>query len=154
MLSRVTKRKWGQRRRSQPRFQASPWDSYRVWILGLVQVRIQERATLNKRRFFFFQGEIHSTDRVKGKRPWNMWWLVFIVWVISQANKKEDYFNCLEEGAGISGNWVTVHFLAFHRWPQHCHGSWECAIWYADGLQRAYNEVPGILKVNHTPPWT
>lgn len=62
MLSSVTKRKWGQRRCSQPRFQASPWDSYRVWILGLVQVRIQERATLNKRRFFFREKRTPQTE--------------------------------------------------------------------------------------------
>ena len=62
MLSNVTKRKWGQRRCSQPRFQASPWDSYRVWILGLVQVRIQERATLNKRRFFFREKYTPQTE--------------------------------------------------------------------------------------------
>lgn len=69
MLSRVTKRKWGQRRRSQPRFQASPWDSYRVWILGLVQVRIQERATRNKRRFFFFREKYTPQTESKARGP-------------------------------------------------------------------------------------
>ena len=29
----------------------------------------------------------------------------------------------------ISWNWVTSHVLAFHGWPQKCHGTCESVIW-------------------------
>ena len=34
-------------------------------------------------------------------------------WVISQANKWEDYSNYFGEGVGISRNWATAHFWPF-----------------------------------------
>ena len=37
-----------------------------------------------------------------------MGWLVFMGWVISQANEWEDFSNYLEERVGISRNWATV----------------------------------------------
>ena len=42
-----------------------------------------------------------------------MWgWLVLRGWVVSEANKWEDYSNCFGEVVGISRNWVTAQF-----WP-------------------------------------
>ena len=55
------------------------------------------------------EGEIE-----KGDRPRNMLWLVFMNWVISQANEWEDYSNYFEGGAEISRNWATTHCLAFY----------------------------------------
>ena len=42
-----------------------------------------------------------------------MGWLVFMGQVISYANKWEDYFNYLGEGAGISRNWAAMQVLVF-----------------------------------------
>ena len=39
--------------------------------------------------------------------------LVCMGWVISQANKWEDYSNYLGERVGISRNWATAHFWPF-----------------------------------------
>ena len=52
-----------------------------------------------------------------------MGWLVFMDWVISQANEWEDYSNYFGEGVGISRNWTTAHFLTFDGWPGNCHGA-------------------------------
>ena len=62
-------------------------------------------------------------------------------WVISWASKWEDYSNYLGKRAEISRNWTTTHFLAYHGWPQNCHGAGGCVIWYANVLQRAYIEA-------------
>ena len=45
------------------------------------------------------------------KQPWNMGWLVFMHWVISQANEWENYSNHFREGLRISRNWPTSQFL-------------------------------------------
>ena len=37
--------------------------------------------------------------------------LVFMGWVISQANEWEDYSNYFGKGAEIPRNWGTTHFL-------------------------------------------
>ena len=39
----------------------------------------------------------------EGKKPPNMAWLVFMGWVISYANKWEDYSNYLGKGWGFPG---------------------------------------------------
>ena len=55
--------------------------------------------------------EAHSTDRVsaisEGNGPRNTGWLVFMGWVISKANKWEDYSNYFGEGVEISRSWPT-----------------------------------------------
>ena len=50
-------------------------------------------------------------------------WLVFMGWVISQANEWEDYSNYLGEGVGISRNWATTHFLIFDGQSLNCQGA-------------------------------
>ena len=45
------------------------------------------------------------------KQPWNKGWLVFMHWVISQANEWENYSNHFREGVRISRNWPTSQFL-------------------------------------------
>ena len=57
-----------------------------------------------------------------------MAWLVFIGWEISWANEWEDYSNYFGEGAGISRNWATTHFLTSYSQPQNCHGTGGCVI--------------------------
>ena len=64
----------------------------------------------------------------KAREPRNMVWLVFMDWVISQANEWEDYSNYFREGVEISRNWATAHFLAFYGWPQNFHGTGGCVI--------------------------
>ena len=44
-----------------------------------------------------------------------MVWLVFMGWVISQANEWEGHSNYFGEGVEISRNWATAHFLVFAR---------------------------------------
>ena len=82
-----------------------------------------------------------------------MVWLVFMGWVISSA-EWEDYSNYLGEGVEISRNWATAHFLAFHGWPQNCHGAGGCVI----QLLMYYNERIMRLKVHrkqdYLPSWT
>ena len=41
----------------------------------------------------------------------NVAWLVFIGWVVSYANKHENYSNYFWEGAEISRAWATAHSL-------------------------------------------
>ena len=48
-------------------------------------------------------------------------------WVISQANKWEDYSNHLGEGTRISRNGATTHFLAFYCQSWNRHSSCGCA---------------------------
>ena len=48
-------------------------------------------------------------------------WLVFMDWVISEANEWGDYSNHWGEGAVVSRNWATTHFLAFYSQPQNSH---------------------------------
>ena len=43
-------------------------------------------------------------------------------WIISQANKLEDYSNHFRKGAEISKNWSTAHFLTFDGQSQNCLG--------------------------------
>ena len=60
-----------------------------------------------------------------------MTWLVFLGWVISQANEWEDYPNYLEKGTEIYRKRATTHFLIFDGWPQNCCDSGGCvACWY------------------------
>ena len=83
--------------------------------------------------------EIHSPQTVRAilesERHQGMGLSVFIGWVISQANKWEDYYNYFGEGEGISRNWVTTQFLTFYGQPQNCHGAGGCVIQLADVLQ-------------------
>ena len=44
-------------------------------------------------------------------QPHGVLWLAFMGWVISWANEWEDYSNCWGEGAEISRNRATAHFL-------------------------------------------
>ena len=70
--------------------------------------------------------EIHTPRRMgylRRRETQNTEWLVFMGWVISLANKWEDYSNYLGEEAGISRNWATAHFLAFYGRPWNCHGA-------------------------------
>ena len=73
-------------------------------------------------------------------------------WVIS---KWEDYSNYLGEGAEISRNWATTHFLIFDGRPWNCHGAGGCVIWH---MLMYYNERIMRLKVywksNLLPSWT
>ena len=55
-----------------------------------------------------------------------MGWLVFKGWVISLANEQEDFPNYFGEGAEISRNWATTHFLIFDVRPGNCHGAGGC----------------------------
>ena len=64
-----------------------------------------------------------------------MEWLVFMDWVISQANEWEDYSKYFGEEAGISGNWATAHFLAFYGQFWNCHDTCGCHLAYANILQ-------------------
>ena len=57
-----------------------------------------------------------------------MVWLVFMGWVISQANEWEDYSNYFKEGVGTSRNWATACFLAFYGPPWNCPGACGCVI--------------------------
>ena len=91
--------------------------------------------------------ETHSTDRLwaisDDEGPPNMGWLLFMGWVISQANEWEDYSNYFGEGAEISRNWATIHFFfIFDGWPQNC-----CGAMSANVLQQAYSEAQGLLEV-------
>ena len=43
-------------------------------------------------------------------------------------NEWEDYPNYFREGAGISKNWATTHFLAFHGWLENRHCACACTI--------------------------
>ena len=83
-----------------------------------------------------------------------MAWLFFMGWIISQA-EWEDYSNYFGEGAGISRNWATAHFLNFYGWPQNCHGTGGCVI---QQMLMYYNERIMRLKVywksNLPPSWT
>ena len=65
-----------------------------------------ERNTLHR--------QCGPSQKARGKRSQNMVWLVFMGWVISKANEWEDYSNYFGEGAEISRNWATAHFLAFY----------------------------------------
>ena len=67
--------------------------------------------------------------------------LVFMGWVIPCTNKWED----LGEGAVISRNWATTHFLTFHSWLWSCCGPCGCVS--ADVLQWAYDEAWHLLRV-------
>ena len=82
-----------------------------------------------------------------------MGWLVFMGWVISQANEWEEYSNYFGEGAEIFRNWTTTRFLAFYGRHQNCHGSCGCVI-----QLMYYNEHIMRLKVywksNLLPSWT
>ena len=81
--------------------------------------------------------------------------LVFMGWVISQANEWEDYSNYFGDGAEISRNWATVHFLISDGQPRNCHGSGGCA---TQLTLMHYNERIRRLKVhwkpNLLPSWT
>ena len=44
-----------------------------------------------------------------------MAWLAFTGWVISYANKWEDYSNYFGEGVEISKIWATTHPLVFKQ---------------------------------------
>ena len=57
-----------------------------------------------------------------------MVWLVFMGWVLSQANEWEDYSNYFKEGVGTSRNWATACFLAFYGPPWNCPGACGCVI--------------------------
>ena len=46
-----------------------------------------------------------------------MVWLVFMDWVISKANEREDYSDYLEKSAEMSRNWAITCFLIFDGWP-------------------------------------
>ena len=76
-----------------------------------------------------------------------MAWLVFMGWIISQANEWEDYSNYFREWVKISGNCATTCFLTFYGWPWNCHGAGTCDIQLADVLQRAYKEAQSLLEV-------
>lgn len=65
-------------------------------------------------------------------------------WVCSYANAWEGYSNYLREGAGISRNWATTHFLAIYSQTQNCHGS--CG--YVLNLLMYYDEYVIRLKVH------
>ena len=56
-------------------------------------------------------------------------------WIISSANEWKGYSNYFGDGAGISRNWATTHFLAFYGWPQNCHGASGGDIEHASVLQ-------------------
>ena len=59
-----------------------------------------------------------------------MGWLVFMGWIMSQANEWEDYSNYLGKWAGISRNWATTCFFGlFWSWSL-----WVCHL-DADVLQ-------------------
>ena len=57
-----------------------------------------------------------------------MMWLAFKGWVILLANEWEDYSNYFGEGAEISRNWATAHFLVFAGPPWNCHDAYGCVI--------------------------
>ena len=67
-------------------------------------------------------------------------------WVILYANEWEDYSNYFKEGARISRNQITTHFLAFYGWPLLWHGL-VCHSAYANVLQWVYNKAQGLLEV-------
>ena len=103
----------------------------------------------------------------EGERPRNMGWLVFMCWVISQANEWEDYYNYLGEGTGISKNWATTHILAFYGpRPWNCHGACRYAVYHANANYNA-NYIANYMlitmsimrlkvywKSNLPPSWT
>ena len=55
-----------------------------------------------------------------------MGWLIFIGWVISQANEHEDYSKYFGGRGEISRNWATAHFLIFDGQLWNCHGTGGC----------------------------
>ena len=83
-----------------------------------------------------------------------MAWLVFMGWVISQANEGEDYSNYFGEGTEISRNWATAHFLISDGRPQNCHGTGGCV---TQLMLICYNKHIMKLKVhwksNLPPSW-
>ena len=106
-----------------------------------MRIRFIQRETLHRQRVGHF-----GRQEAKGKRLQNIAWLIFMGWVIWQANVWEDYSNYLGEGAGIPRNWATTHFLAFYGWPQNCHGTGGCV---TQLMLIYYNEHIMRLKV----PW-
>ena len=72
-------------------------------------------ADTKVRKFPLWSGAL--VDISEGKRPQNMVWLVFMDWVISKANEREDYSDYLEKSAEMSRNWAITHFLIFDGWP-------------------------------------
>ena len=83
-----------------------------------------------------------------------MGWLVFMGWVISQANEREDYSTYFGGGAEISRNWATAHFLIYDGWPQNCHAAGGCVIQL---ILMYYNECMRLnvhWKSTLLPSWT
>ena len=79
-------------------------NSVRDKVIGKWIYSDTERSTLHRQ----------SVGHCRGwMQPWNLVWLVFIGWVISYANKWEDYSNYFGEGVEISRIWATTHSLVF-----------------------------------------
>ena len=142
------KKKNGARGWSRPRSQASPWEDHQVWVLGFVQERIQEPTIVKWRQVYSGRHILHRQSL--GRLGKQEGWLIFIGWVISGRIIPA----ILGEGAGLSRNWATTHFLPFYGWPQNCHGACGCVIHLADVLQWVYNEAQGLVEVSHLPSWT
>lgn len=47
---------------SHPRLRLNPWDSHQVWILGLVQEKIQEQTTVNRKKVCSGRKHTPSTE--------------------------------------------------------------------------------------------
>ena len=91
-----------------------------------------ERSTLHRQRVG------HHGGRVQQK---NVVWLIFIGWVISFANKWEDYFNYFRDMVEISRNWATNHSLVF----------WQCLGTAMAPLGVSFSlliEDQGLIKVD------
>ena len=103
-------------------------------------------------------GEAHSTDRVwaisEGESLQNMGWLVFMGWIISQANEWEDYSNYFGEGVEVSRNWATSHSLVFRVGPR----TVMAPVGVSFSMLMYYNECIMKLtiywKSNLPPSWT
>ena len=83
----------------------------------------------------------------KWEQPQNMGWLVFMGWVISYANEREEYSNYLRGGWGFPGVWAPPTFYPLWSASELSWCLWVYHLTDANVLQWAYNETQGLLEV-------
>ena len=96
-----------------------------VKLLGFVQKRIQEWAKEKQKQVYLERYALHRQNADclrKWKWPQGRGLSVFMGWVISHANKWEEYSYYFGERWGFSRNWATTRFLAFYGPSRNCPG--------------------------------
>ena len=86
-----------------------------------------ERSTLHRQ----------SMGHHRGRKPWNVAWLVFIGWLIWYANEWEDYSNFFLEGGRDFQDLGHHPLLGLLTVPWNCHGTSEWVISFADWGSRS-----------------